>query len=275
MEEQEHKIKEEEQFAMMITGGVHVVLVIFFILYSFSLDANVRPSFIEVEFGEFQTGTLAEQAEVQNEQVATRPDPSEIEPEDPQPEEPVPEEEQQATSDEVTKPVDAPDQVEEIDAEKVETPDTDKVDPEEETNNNEQEEVAVPPKTQQDVVQQDGAETSGDEQGNEGELNADQGTGNDAEKSSPYELQWDGDIERDPRIQPLPENVADQEATITIRFEVRPDGRVGQVVPLRKMNPELEREVLRTFREWRFSQLPSGVPQQSQWGVITFRFVIE
>lgn len=65
------------------------------------------------------------------------------------------------------------------------------------------------------------------------------------------------------------------EATITIRFKVKPDGSIGRVVPLKKMNPKLEREVTRTLRSWRFSQLPSGLPQQSQWGTITFRFVLE
>lgn len=271
----EKNIKEEDRFGMMITGGLHLVMIIFFILYSISMDKNIRPSYIEVEFGEFQSGTLAEQAEVQNEDVATQPDPPETEPEDPQPEEPDPVEEEEPTSDEVTKPVDMAEQIEEIDEDPVETPETDKVDPEEETSDEEQEEVAVPPKTQQDEVQQEGEETSGDEEGNEGELDADQGTGNDSEKTSPYTLTWDGDIDRSSRTDPLPENVTGEEATITIRFEVRPDGRIGQIVPLRKMNPELEREVLKTFRDWRFSQLPSGVPQQSQWGVITFRFVME
>lgn len=65
------------------------------------------------------------------------------------------------------------------------------------------------------------------------------------------------------------------EATITIRFKVKPDGSIGRVVPLKKMNPKLEREVTQTLRSWRFSQLPSGLPQQSQWGTITFRFVLE
>lgn len=95
------------------------------------------------------------------------------------------------------------------------------------------------------------------------------------EKSAPYELNWEGDIERNPMVQPLPDNTTDSEATVTIRFEVKPDGSIGRIVPLKKMNPELEREVTRTLRSWRFSQLPSGVPQQSQWGTITFRFVKE
>ncbi|MGM0545591.1 MAG: energy transducer TonB family protein [Bacteroidota bacterium] len=274
MEESDFK-KEEGRFALAVTGGLHVVLFVIFLLYSFSIESNVRPSFIEVEFGEFRSGTPAEYAEEQAEEVATQPNPSETEPDDPEPEEPEPVEEQQETTEEVVKPVDAPEEVEEVEAEVVETPETDKVDPQEETATEETNEVTVPPKTEEDETQQEGAETSGDEEGNTGELNADQGTGNDQDKSAPYELNWEGDIERNPTVQPLPDNTTDEEATITIRFEVKPDGSVGRIIPLKKMNPELEREVMRTLRSWRFSRLPSGVPQESQWGTITFRFVLE
>jgi TonB family protein len=95
------------------------------------------------------------------------------------------------------------------------------------------------------------------------------------EVSTPYELRWEGDIERNPMVLPLPDNVTDSEATITIRFEVKPDGSIGRIIPLKQMNPELEREVMSTLRSWRFSRLPSGIPQQSQWGTITFQFVLE
>lgn len=267
--------KEEDRFALMVTGGVHVVLVIIFLLYSFTIQTKARPSFINVQFGELQSGKPAEFAEQQNEEVATRPDPSETEPENPDPETTDPAEEQQETTEETAKPVDVPDQTEEIEEEEVQTPETDEVDPEKETANEEQKEVTVPPKTEQDEVQQDGAESSGDQQGTTGDIQADQGTGNEQEKSAPYELEWEGDVDRAPMVQPLPSNTTDSEATLTIRFEVKPDGTIGRIIPLKKMNPELEREVLRTLRSWRFSRLPSGVPQQSQWGTITFRFVLE
>ena len=90
--------------------------------------------------------------------------------------------------------------------------------------------------------------------------------------SGPYELQWEGDIERATMAQPLPTNVANAEAVVTVRFEVHPNGTVGRIIPLRKMNAELETEVLRTLRSWRFARLPTDVPQQPQWGTITFRF---
>lgn len=269
------ELSEETRFALIVTGGVHLVLLAVFLLYTFTIEQNVRPSFIEVEFGEFRSGTATEYAEEQNQQVATRPDPSEVEPEEPQPEEPVPVQEQQTTTEETAKPVDAPDQTEEIQEEEIQTPDTENIEPREESDIQEQEEVIIPPKSRQAEERQEGAETSGDEEGSTGRPDSDQGTGNEADKSAPYELKWEGDLERSPLVQPLPENTTGIEATLTIRFEVKPNGTIGRIIPLRKMNPELEREVMRTLRSWRFSRLPSGAPQQAQWGTITFRFVLE
>jgi outer membrane biosynthesis protein TonB len=51
-----------------------------------------------------------------------------------------------------------------------------------------------------------------------------------------------------------------------------PNGSINQIIPLRKMSPALEKEVMATLRSWRFQRLPSGVPQEPQWGTITFRF---
>jgi len=272
---EDSKFSKDDQFAAAVTIGINAILLIFAFWYTIDLNKNIRPSYIEIEFGEYQTGTLAEFSEEKNEEVATRPNPSEVETETPKEEVPKPEEVPTQTTDETVKPVDLPDEVEEVDEEPVKTPETDKVDPNTEVSDVKEEEVEIPPQTEQDETVQEGAESSGDEEGNEGELNADQGTGNDEEKSAPFELKWEGDIERAPMVQPLPSNNANVEATITIRFEVRPDGTVGRVIPLRKMSPELEREVMRTLRNWRFSRLPGGVPQQSQWGTITFRFIFD
>jgi len=94
-------------------------------------------------------------------------------------------------------------------------------------------------------------------------------------QSTPYQLQWEGTLDRSPMVQPLPSNTTNSEGTVTIRFEVNPDGTIGRIIPIRKMNPELEREVMSTLRSWRFSCLPSDVPQEPQWGTITFRFVTD
>lgn len=269
-------INSEDRFGWAITGGLHLILLIFAIIYTINFDMENRPAYMEVTLGEFRSGTMAQQAEQQEEEVATRPNPAEEEPDDPDPEITQPTETPQQPEEEATKPVDLTDQTEEIqDEEVIETLETEIINPETPDDTEEVEETEVPPKTEEDEQIQEGVAESGDERGLEGDVNVDQGTGNTDERSSPYQLQWEGDLDRTPQLQPLPSNPTNDEATITIRFEVKPDGSLGRVFPLRKMNPELEREVMRTLRSWRFSRLPQGVPQEPQWGTITFRFVLD
>lgn len=266
----------EDRFGWIITGGLHLLLLIFAIIYHVNFDVENRPAYMEVTLGEFRSGTAAQQAEQQEEEVATRPNPAEEQPDDPEPEITQPTETPQQPEEEATKPVELPDQTEEIqDEEVVETPETEIVDPQVPDDTEEVEETEVPPKTEEADEIQEGAAVSGDERGIEGDVNVDQGTGTTEERSAPYQLQWEGDLDRTPMTQPLPSNPTNDEATITIRFEVKPDGSLGRVFPLKKMNPELEREVMRTLRSWRFSDLPQGVPQEPQWGTITFRFVLD
>lgn len=266
----------EDRFGWAITGGLHLILLIFAILYHINFNVENRPAYMEVTLGEFRSGTIAQQAEQQEEEVATRPNPAEEEPDDPDPEITQPTETPQQPEEEATKPVELTEQTEEIqDEEVVETPETEIVDPETPDDTEEVEETDIPPLTEEAEDIQEGVTESGDVEGLEGNVNVDQGTGNTEERSAPYQLQWEGDLDRTPQLQPLPSNPTNNEATITIRFEVMPNGSLGRVFPLRKMNPELEREVMSTLRSWRFSRLPQGVPQEPQWGTITFRFVLD
>ncbi len=266
---------QDDQRALGVTLSVAVVLLAFSLWYTIDMGKNLRPSFIEVEFGDFQTGQLTQFSEVQNEQVATRQNPSEVETQEPVEEAPEPEEAPQTPAEENVKPVDLPDEVEEVENDPVETPDTEVIDPTTTVEEQAEEQIEIPPQAQEEEEQNEGAEESGDVDGAIGDTNSDQGIGTDEEKTSPFELKWEGDIERAPMIQPLPVNNTNTEAVITMTFEVRPNGTVGRIIPLRKMNPELEAEVMRTLRTWQFSRLPSGVPQQVQMGTITFRFVFE
>ncbi|HBQ61122.1 MAG TPA: hypothetical protein DD671_16255 [Balneolaceae bacterium] len=270
-----YSFTDTDRKALYISLGINAAILIFSLLYTLDMNNNTRPSYIEVEFGEYQTGQLAEFSEVQNEQVAQRPDPSETQPEEPVEEAPEPEVTPQQEIEEETKPVDLADQQEEIQEDPVNTPETEQIDPNQKETEPQEEEVEIPPVAQENETVTEGADESGDEDGARGDMNSDQGIGNDEEKTSPYELKWEGEIDRSPMVQPLPQNSANTEAVITVRFEVRPDGTVGRVIPLKKMNPELEREVMSTLRTWRFSRLPSGVPQETQWGTITFRFVFD
>ena len=269
----EPQFTKDDSRALIATIGVAGVLIAFSLWFTIDMGRNIRPSFIEVEFGEFQTGRLTEFSEVENEQVATRPNPSEVETEEPTEETPDPEEIPETEAQEDTKPVDLPDEVEDVVEEAIETPVTEESDPTQTAEENTEEEIEIAPVAQEDIDTQEGAEESGDVEGATGDTDSDQGLGNDDDKTAPYELQWEGDIERAPMVQPLPTNTANTEAVITVRFEVRPNGTVGRIIPIKKMSPELEREVMSTLRTWRFSRLPGGVPQTVQWGSITFRFV--
>ncbi|MTI87412.1 MAG: TonB family protein [Balneolaceae bacterium] len=265
----------DDSLALTVTLTVNILFLLFSLWFTIDMGQNLRPAFLEVEFGEFQSGKPAEFSEVKDEQVAKRPNPSEVEPEEPKEEAPVPEEEPQKAAEDNTKPVDLPDEQEEVEEDPVETTETEKVDPTKENTEEAKKEVEIPPVAEKEETTEEGAKESGDQEGAVGDKDADQGTGNQEDKTSPYELKWDGEIDRAPMVQPLPKNTANMEGVITVRFEVRPDGSVGRVIPLKKMNPELEREVMSTLRSWRFSRLPSGVPQQAQWGTITFRFVFD
>lgn len=267
------KFTKDDNIATVVTIAVNGLLLLFSLWYTIDFSKSFRPSFIEVELGEYQTGKPAEFSPVKEEQVAQRPNPSEEQPEEPKEEAPTPEKPPQQTTEEVTKPVDLPDEVEEVKEDPVTTPETEKIDPQKEVAVEQEEEVVIPPQAKKENEVQEGAQESGDTEGDEGDVEADEGTGNDDEKAAPFELKWEGDLERAPLVQPLPQNNENVEAVITFRFQVRPDGRVGRVIPIRKSNPELEKEVERTLRSWRFSKLPNGAPQQVQWGTITFRFV--
>jgi len=68
-----------------------------------------------------------------------------------------------------------------------------------------------------------------------------------------------------------PEGI-NKEVTIKVRFFVKPDGTVGDMMPDTKGERELEDICMRMLKQWRFSKLGSLAPQVEQEGVITFRF---
>lgn len=269
------QLNKEDRFGLLVTAGIHIALLVFFLIYTFSLGHTIRPSYVNVQFGVFKSGTRAEFAKKTNEQVQTSPNPSEMQPEKPQPDKPEPVQKQTVTSSETTKPVDAPDQKKEVKDKELKTPDTDKVNPKKETSTKKKQQVVIPPKARQAETRQKGAESSGDISGAEGALDAEQGTGNEKEKSAPFNLNIEG-LHREPLTQPLPKNTAGVEATITLKFEVTPSGDVVNIIPLHKSgNPAIDRQTTQMLKKWQFSPLPANVPQQNQTGTITFHFVVE
>jgi outer membrane biosynthesis protein TonB len=61
-----------------------------------------------------------------------------------------------------------------------------------------------------------------------------------------------------------------REAIVKIRFWVLPDGRIGQMLPMQKGDPELEALTMKTMRQWQFSPLSPLEEQKSVQGLITF-----
>ncbi len=75
-------------------------------------------------------------------------------------------------------------------------------------------------------------------------------------------------------IPEYPENLQKQ-AVVKIGFSVLPNGQVGEMIPVIRSDPQLEKLTLDALRQWRFNPLSESEPQNIQRGVITFRYVLE
>ncbi|MEX0685413.1 MAG: energy transducer TonB [Balneolales bacterium] len=271
------QLSKEDRFGLTVTLVAHLIVFLIALFIYTQPPAQDRNAYIDITLGEFSDGTMAEFSREREPEVATSPEPVEVETEEHTPEQTEVTEEIQPEAEEPTKDVDLADQEEEVVTEEViETPETDIIEPEEavEEEEEQEEEMSEQPKLEDEIVSE-GERESGDIRGIRGRANADQGTSTDNDRASPFDLEWEGDINRSPVMQPMPSYTVDVEAVITIRFQVNPDGTVGRLQPIMRMNPELEREVFNTIRRWRFSRLPAGVPQEPQWGTVTFRFVLD
>lgn len=92
------------------------------------------------------------------------------------------------------------------------------------------------------------------------------------EETNSYIIAWETNLPRTPIKQVLPKNVINFEGSITVRFEVNPNGTIGLVKRVHEMEPMFEREILKALRGWRFEKLPNTTNQNGQWGSITFYF---
>jgi protein TonB len=280
-------MKKEDKVALYVSGGLHVALLAFFLLYTFSFNVSVRPSYMEVKIGKFKTGTQVQHARVKHKKVAANPNPSKKQPKHPQPKHSKsPKPQKKATKKDV-KPVHSPKQKEKVKSEKLKTPKTKKVNPKKKTAEKKEKKTAskkttkekvqkavIPPRARQAQKQKEGAQKSGSKKGKTGKENGDQGQGSQKKKSAPYNLNIKG-INRNPVQQPLPQSISNYNATVTLRFEVTPKGRVTNIIPLHKSgDPRVDQEVIQTLKEWRFSRLPANAPQENQTGTITFHFVL-
>jgi periplasmic protein TonB len=71
-----------------------------------------------------------------------------------------------------------------------------------------------------------------------------------------------------------PENLQ-QEAVVRIRFTVLPNGLIGEMIPVLKGSDILEKITMEAFKQWRFNPLPPNVPQVTEQGFITFRYILK
>jgi TonB family protein len=62
---------------------------------------------------------------------------------------------------------------------------------------------------------------------------------------------------------------------VKIRIWVEPAGlvREGTLIEVSSGYPDLDQAVINALKAWKFAPLPSGVVQENQWGIITFRFI--
>lgn len=88
------------------------------------------------------------------------------------------------------------------------------------------------------------------------------------------DIEWGGGGNRVVLYKTLPKfpDGVNTSAQIKIRFTVLPDGTVGQIVPLQKADPRLERAAIDALRKWRFNALNSDV---TMVGTIPLTFVLK
>lgn len=127
----------------------------------------------------------------------------------------------------------------------------------------EPDEQAVPDPSNQDAA--GGSTTAGDADGHSSGTGADQGL--------PYTIEGDAAQRRIiSQVLPTYPPGLQREAVVRIRFWVLPDGRIGQMIPVKKGDPQLETLTMQAIRQWRFNALSSGDDQKNVQGIITFAY---
>lgn len=236
---------------------LHLLLLLAFGIMNLGVSEPEPLGYIEVDFGPVAQGRQVQRAV--EDQPATEDEPEE------EPEEEV---EEEVAPPEEAKPVELPDQPEEIiDEVKVEEPETETIAPVEQNNPAEVEEPEPVPEPE--PVQPLGGGTS---DGDTGEPDGDPGPAEDEQKTAPFNIEG---LNRTTVYAPLPRNTEAANIAIQVRVTVDPQGRVIRIFPTQKGNPSLERAVRDALQRWRFNALPSNAPQVAQTGFVTFRFVAD
>ncbi len=64
----------------------------------------------------------------------------------------------------------------------------------------------------------------------------------------------------------------ENEVGLRLKFWVLPDGTIGEVIPVKRGDAQLERVAIAYLKQWQFEPLASDVPQQNIWGTIPIVF---
>ena len=72
---------------------------------------------------------------------------------------------------------------------------------------------------------------------------------------------------------PQVDNIA-IDVELKLKFWVLPDGTIGEVIPIKRGNAELEQIAIAYLKKWQFEPLAEGEPQQEIWGTIPIRFSV-
>lgn len=95
--------------------------------------------------------------------------------------------------------------------------------------------------------------------------------GSGTDKGAPYTIEGDAANRRIiSQVLPAYPPGLQREAVVKIRFWVQPDGRIGQMIPVQKGDPQLEAITMQAMRQWRFNALPANVEPRNVQGIITF-----
>jgi TonB family protein len=83
-------------------------------------------------------------------------------------------------------------------------------------------------------------------------------------------IEWKGAPRKTLFQPPLPKISSKVAGDVQIKFWVNRNGRVTQMIPVRKLDAELESIALGYIKKWRFEPLPRG-KDYLQWGIITLK----
>jgi periplasmic protein TonB len=249
-------MRKDDWYGLGASLGAHLVLILLFALITGARPQPDQIGYLQIEFGPIADGRAVQRAPENRPEVE---DPAEHL--QPQPEE-------KAAPPEVARPAELPVQRETRDERVIEeTPRTETISPQQQNNPAEVRRPEAQP--EQRPVQPTGG---GATDGTTGASDGSQGDANDAERSSPFQIEG---LNRDLMSGPLPAYAENVNAVIRVRITVDPQGRIVQRLPLLKGSPALEQAVMDALQGWRFNPLPPNAPQEPQHGIVTFRFQLE